>query len=212
MTRQTVGMWETEVHLAQGSMRVEEPSHAHGGHLHRQSIMRNPGLWWRPDCHSRWPIMCPEHMRASPSQEHPSAAGQVEQKLVEVISLEGPRGLRPEGMLKQGRRHYWWWWHRWHVGGSLDLCKQPAWRFAPFVIFLTRTRSSWSSVARVAVMGEGSVHTWGNTSISGLTFRASAPETWDPTLPPIGQWKTLRKRKSLPHIWLQTWYHWTSHQ
>ena len=45
-------------------------------------------------------------MRASPSQEHPSAAGQVEQKLVEVISLEGPRGLRPEGMLKQGRRHY----------------------------------------------------------------------------------------------------------
>ena len=29
-----------------------------------------------------------------------------EQKLVEVISLEGPRGLRPEGMLKQGRRRY----------------------------------------------------------------------------------------------------------
>ena len=25
MTRQTAGMWETEVHLAQGSMRVEEP-------------------------------------------------------------------------------------------------------------------------------------------------------------------------------------------
>ena len=29
-----------------------------------------------------------------------------EQKLVEVISLEGPRGLRPEGMFKQGRRRY----------------------------------------------------------------------------------------------------------
>ena len=98
----------------------------------------------------------------------------------------------------------------WHVGGSLDLCKKPAWRFAPFVIFLTGTRSSCSSVARVAVLGEESVHTWGNTSISGLTFRASSPETWDPTLPPIGQWKPLRKRKSLPHIWLQTWYHWSS--
>ena len=113
-------------------------------------------------------------------------------------------------MFKQGRRRYWWWWHRWHFGASLDLCKQPALRFAAFVIFLTWTCSSCPSVARVAVLGEGSVHTWGNTARSGLTFRASAPETWDPTLPPIGQWKPLRKRKSLPHIWLQTWYHWTS--
>jgi len=86
------------------------------------------------------------------------------------------------------------WWNRWHIGGSLDLCKQPAWRFAPFVIFLTRTRSSCSSVARVAVLWEGSVHTGGNIARSGLTFRASAPETWDPTLPPIGQWMPLRKR------------------
>ena len=102
------------------------------------------------------------------------------------------------------------WWNRWHIGGSLDLCKQPAWRFAPFVIFLTRTHSSCSSVARVAVLWEGSVHTWGNIARSGLTFRAYAPETRDHTLAPVRQWKPLRKRKSRPHIWLQTWYHWTT--
>ena len=127
----------------------------------------------------------------------------------EVISSEGPRSLRPKGKFKQGRRRYSWWWHRRHVGGSLDLCKQPAWRFATFVIFLTRISSLWPCVARVSVLGEGSVHTWGNTGRSGLTFRASAPKTWDPKLSPIGQLKPLRKRKSLPHIWLQTWYHWT---
>ena len=125
--------------------------------------------------------------------------------------LWGTKRSQTRTYVKQGRRCYWWWWHRWQVGGSLDLCKQPAWRFATFVIFLTRTCSSWPSVARVAVLGEGSVHTWGDTARSGLTFRASAPETWYPTLPPIGQWKLLRKRKSLPHIWIQTWYHWTSH-
>ena len=135
---------------------------------------------------------------------------QGELKQGEVISCEGPRVLRPEGMFKQGSRRYWWWWYRWHVGGSLDLCKQPAWRFAPFAIFLTRTCSSWPSVARVAVLGKWSVHPWGITARSGLTFRASAQETWDPTLSPIGQWKPMRKRKSLPHIWLQTRYHWTS--
>ena len=41
--------------------------HAHGGHLHRQSI-RSPDLWWRADCHSRRPSMGPESMRASPAQ------------------------------------------------------------------------------------------------------------------------------------------------
>ena len=70
---------------------------------------------------------------------------------------------------------------------SLDLCKLPAWRVAPFVIFLTRTCSSCPSVARVAVLGEGILHTCGNTARSGLTFRASAPEIWDPTLHTIGQ-------------------------
>ena len=49
---------------------------AHGGHLYRHHIRRSPDLWWRPDCHSRWPSMCPENMRVSPSQYNPSSTGQ----------------------------------------------------------------------------------------------------------------------------------------
>ena len=41
---------------------------AHGGHLHREHIRKSPDLWWRPDCHSRWPSMSPEPMTASPAQ------------------------------------------------------------------------------------------------------------------------------------------------
>ena len=52
-----------------------------------------------------------------------------------MISCEGPRGLRPEAIFKQGRRRYCWCWHRLQVGGSLDLCKQPSCKFAP-VLFL----------------------------------------------------------------------------
>ena len=33
MTRKTVGMWKTEVHLAQGGMRVEEPGSCSWGAL-----------------------------------------------------------------------------------------------------------------------------------------------------------------------------------
>jgi len=46
----------------------ESQGHPQGGHLHRQCIRRSPDLWWRPDCHSRWPSMCPEPMRSSPAQ------------------------------------------------------------------------------------------------------------------------------------------------
>ena len=46
----------------------ERRAHAHGRHLHRQCIRRSPDLWWRPDCHSRWPSTCPEPMRASCAQ------------------------------------------------------------------------------------------------------------------------------------------------
>ena len=42
--------------------------HAHGEHLHRHRIRRSPDLWGSPDCHSRWPSMCPEPMRASTAQ------------------------------------------------------------------------------------------------------------------------------------------------
>jgi len=49
-----------------------------------------------------------------------------------LISCEGPRGLRPEAMFKQGGRSYCWCWHRWYIGGSVDLCQQPACRLAPF--------------------------------------------------------------------------------
>ena len=41
--------------------------HAHEGHLHRQRIRRSPDLWWRPDCHSRWPSRGPETRRPSPA-------------------------------------------------------------------------------------------------------------------------------------------------
>ena len=49
-----------------------------------------------------------------------------------LISCEGPRGLRPEAMFKQGGRSYCWCWHRWYIAGSMDLCQQPACRLAPF--------------------------------------------------------------------------------
>ena len=68
MMRQRTGMWEAEVHLAQGGIWVEQLGPCIGGHLHRQPIGRCPDLWWRPDCCSRWPSMCPEPMRASPAQ------------------------------------------------------------------------------------------------------------------------------------------------
>ena len=42
--------------------------HAHGGHLHRQHIRKSADLWWRPECHSRWPSVCPEPMRFSSAQ------------------------------------------------------------------------------------------------------------------------------------------------
>ena len=35
-------------------------------------------------------------------------------------------------MFKQGGRSYFWCRHRWYIGGSGDLCQQPACRLAPF--------------------------------------------------------------------------------
>ena len=37
----------------------------------------------------------------------------------------------------------------------------------------------------------------GNTASSSLTIRASAPETWDPTLSPVGPEKATENRGSL---------------
>ena len=74
-----------------------------------------------------------------------------------LISCEGPRGLRPEAMFKQGRRRYCWCWHRWCFGVSVDLCQQRVYRLAPF--FLMFTGPSCPSVARVEVLGEGRAHT-----------------------------------------------------
>ena len=55
-----------------------------------------------------------------------------QQRQWELISCEGPRGLRPEAMFKQGGRSYCWCWHRWYIAGSMDLCQHPACRLAPF--------------------------------------------------------------------------------
>jgi len=56
MMRQRTGMWEAEVHLAQGGIWVEQLGPCIGGHLHRQPIGRCPDLWWRPDCCSNNPV------------------------------------------------------------------------------------------------------------------------------------------------------------
>ena len=51
------------------------------------------------------------------------------------------------------------------------------------------------------MLGEGILHTCGNTARSGLTFRASAPETGDPTLPPNRTVKdTEEKEVSASHL------------
>jgi len=88
--------------------------HAHGGHLHRQRIRRRPDLWWRRECHSRWPSMCPEPMRASLPNSTPLQQGRDSRRWGKWSAVRDQE-VRPESMFKQGRRCYWWWWHRWHM-------------------------------------------------------------------------------------------------
>ena len=127
-------------------------------------------------------------MQASASQNHPSSTGQGQQRLGEVISCDGPRGLIPEATFMQGWRSYCWCWYRWHIGGSLDLCQQPAYRLAPFS---NMHRPLLSLCGKGGSAGGG--HTLrGNTTRSGLKIRVSVPKTRVPTLPPIGLRRPLR--------------------
>ena len=161
-----------------------------------KQLLRNPDLWQWLLYHSLSPQTGRKSMRAPPVVAWGFTIGLERQG---PWVLWGIKGTWTQAVSEQSEGHNCRCLHRQLTRDSLDRDS----------VADTSQELTQAPLASALWGGDPSVgrgentHLKGNKASLGLTFRASAPVTWDQLLPLMRQWQQLSRWNVLPHIQLQ---------